>query len=141
VAFGVDRQLPLFNLTHEIPPYDIWAAAYRLLQTAPYCPAVTVWSNIDADKMQQAGFSIGDTLCVTWNATSRVANADSKAMRFVTSVDATIKKELHQLYMRNNGSESAAAQMEFSPCRSIPSLSTRKPSGMPFRRKNKNGKL
>ncbi len=65
MAFGVDRQLPLFNLTHEIPPYDIWAAAYRLLQTAPYCPAVTVWSNIDADKMQQAGFSIGDTLCVT----------------------------------------------------------------------------
>jgi hypothetical protein len=58
---------------------------------------------------------IGDTMSVTWNATSRVANADSKAMRFVTSVDATIKKELHQLYMRNNGSESAAAQIEFSP--------------------------
>ena len=37
----------------------------------------------------------------TWNATSRVAQTPtSKAMRFVTSVDATlIKKELHQLYM------------------------------------------
>ena len=30
VAFGVDSQIHLFDLTHEIPPYDIWQAAYHL---------------------------------------------------------------------------------------------------------------
>jgi S-adenosylmethionine hydrolase len=33
VAFGVDRTLPMFDLTHEIPAYSIWEGAYRLHQT------------------------------------------------------------------------------------------------------------
>lgn len=33
VAFGVDRTLPLHDLTHEIPAYNIWEASYRLYQT------------------------------------------------------------------------------------------------------------
>lgn len=46
VAFGVDRELKMFNLTHEIPPYDIWEAAYRLYQTATYWPQGTVFVSV-----------------------------------------------------------------------------------------------
>lgn len=46
VSFGVDNQLKMFDLTHEIPAYDIWAAAYRLYQTATYYPAGTVFISV-----------------------------------------------------------------------------------------------
>src|SRR5215475_15829831 len=42
VAMGVSPELKLFDLTHEIPAYNIWDAAYRLQQTVPYWPAGTV---------------------------------------------------------------------------------------------------
>ncbi|MBL7741811.1 MAG: S-adenosyl-l-methionine hydroxide adenosyltransferase family protein [Chitinophagaceae bacterium] len=46
VAYEVDPALPLFDLTHEIPAYNIWEAAYRLEQTLPYWPAGTVFVSV-----------------------------------------------------------------------------------------------
>lgn len=46
VAFGVDPQLSIFDLSQENTPYDIWEAAYRLKQTAPYWPAGTVFISV-----------------------------------------------------------------------------------------------
>ncbi|MFZ6010531.1 MAG: SAM hydrolase/SAM-dependent halogenase family protein [Bacteroidota bacterium] len=46
VAFSVSPDLKMFDLTHEIPPYDIWEAAYRLYQTVVYWPAGTVFVSI-----------------------------------------------------------------------------------------------
>lgn len=46
VAFGVDPTLPIFDLSHENTPYDIWQGAYRLKQTAPYWPAGTVFISV-----------------------------------------------------------------------------------------------
>jgi len=46
VAMGVSADLKLFDLTHEIPAYDIWEAAYRLQQTVPYWPAGTVFVSV-----------------------------------------------------------------------------------------------
>lgn len=46
VAFGVDSELKMFNLTHEIPAYNIWEAAYRLYQTATYWKAGTVFVSV-----------------------------------------------------------------------------------------------
>src|SRR4249919_3462105 len=46
VAMGVDSSLKLFDLTHEIPAYNIWEAAYRLEQTVPYWPAGTVFVSV-----------------------------------------------------------------------------------------------
>lgn len=46
VAFGVSPELPLFDLTHEIPAFDIWEAAYRLKQAVPYWPKGTVFVNV-----------------------------------------------------------------------------------------------
>ena len=46
VAFGVDRTLPLYDLTHEIPAYNIWEASYRLYQTLQYWPKGTVFVSV-----------------------------------------------------------------------------------------------
>jgi S-adenosylmethionine hydrolase len=46
VAMGVSPELKLFDLTHEIPAYNIWEAAYRLEQTVPYWPAGTVFVSV-----------------------------------------------------------------------------------------------
>lgn len=46
VAMTVSPELKLFDLTHEIPPFNIWEAAYRLQQTAQYWPAGTVFVSV-----------------------------------------------------------------------------------------------
>lgn len=46
VAFGVDKQLKIYDLTHEIPAYNIWEASYRLYQTAEYWPQGTVFVSV-----------------------------------------------------------------------------------------------
>lgn len=46
VAMGVSTDLKLFDLTHEVPAYNIWEAAYRLEQTATYWPAGTVFVSV-----------------------------------------------------------------------------------------------
>jgi S-adenosylmethionine hydrolase len=43
VARGVDKNLILEDLTHEIPAFNIWEGAYRLEQTAAYWPPGTVF--------------------------------------------------------------------------------------------------
>ena len=46
VAFGVDAGLAMFDLTHDIPEYSVWDAAYRLRQTMPFWPAGTVFVSV-----------------------------------------------------------------------------------------------
>lgn len=46
IAIGVSAGLTLFDLTHEIPAYNIWEAAYRLEQTVSYWPAGTVFVSV-----------------------------------------------------------------------------------------------
>src|SRR3984885_9966125 len=46
VANGVSTALKLYDLTHEIPSYNIWEAAYRLEQTVRYWPSGTVFVSV-----------------------------------------------------------------------------------------------
>ena len=46
VAFTQSSAIPLYDLTHEIPAYSIWDAAYRLFQTVEYWPAGTVFVSV-----------------------------------------------------------------------------------------------
>ena len=46
VIAGVDPAIRIFDLTHEIPAYDTWEAAYRLKQTAEYWPAGTIFVSV-----------------------------------------------------------------------------------------------
>lgn len=46
VAASVSPDIPVFDLTHQIPPFDIWRAAYRLHQSARYWPPGTVFVSV-----------------------------------------------------------------------------------------------
>lgn len=46
VANGVSSELKLYDVTHEIPAYNKWEAAYRLEQTVPYWPKGTVFVSV-----------------------------------------------------------------------------------------------
>lgn len=46
VAVSVSANLKIFDLTHEIPAYNIWEAAYRLNQTVSYWPSGTVFVSV-----------------------------------------------------------------------------------------------
>lgn len=46
VAYGVDPELRITDLTHDIPQYDIWEASYRLIQTVNYWPEGSVFVSV-----------------------------------------------------------------------------------------------
>ncbi len=46
VANSVQRGIPIFEITHQIPQYNIWEASYRLLQSIGYWPSGTVFVSI-----------------------------------------------------------------------------------------------
>jgi S-adenosylmethionine hydrolase len=46
VAVGVSRDLEIYDLTHEVPTYNIWEASLRLAQVAEYWPRGTVFVSV-----------------------------------------------------------------------------------------------
>ncbi len=46
VALSVDPNLKIYDLTHEIPQYNIWEGSYRLYQTITYWPDGTVFVSV-----------------------------------------------------------------------------------------------
>lgn len=46
VALSVDPELSIYNLTHDIPQYNIWDGSYRLFQTINYWPEGTVFVSV-----------------------------------------------------------------------------------------------
>ena len=46
VAMTVEPSLKIYDLTHDIPQYNIWEASYRLFQTIAYWPEETVFVSV-----------------------------------------------------------------------------------------------
>lgn len=46
VALSVHPDLKIYDLTHEIPQYNIWEGSYRLYQTISYWPEETVFISV-----------------------------------------------------------------------------------------------
>ena len=46
VAYSVNPSLRIHDLTHDITPYNIWEASYRLIQTLNYWPEGTVFVSV-----------------------------------------------------------------------------------------------
>ncbi len=46
VAVGVSSTLRIHDVTHNIPPYDIWEGSYRLAQVLTYWPEGTVFVSV-----------------------------------------------------------------------------------------------
>lgn len=46
VAYSVNENIKIFDLTHDIKPYDIWEASYRLIQTVNYWKEGSVFVSV-----------------------------------------------------------------------------------------------
>ena len=46
VAYTVEPELKIHDLTHDITPFNIWEASYRLIQTINYWPEGTVFVSV-----------------------------------------------------------------------------------------------
>lgn len=46
VAYSEDPNLKIYNLTHDIPQYDIWEASYRLIQSISFWPSGSVFVSV-----------------------------------------------------------------------------------------------
>ncbi len=46
VALEVNKDIKLFSLTHDITPYHIWEASYRLYQSVEYWPKGTIFVSV-----------------------------------------------------------------------------------------------
>ncbi len=46
VALTVAPDLKIYDITHDIPPYNVWEASYRLVQTLGYWPEGTVFVSV-----------------------------------------------------------------------------------------------
>lgn len=46
VALGVASNLSIYDLTHDIPPFNVWEASHRLRQTVKYWPKGTVFISV-----------------------------------------------------------------------------------------------
>lgn len=46
VAYSVNPELKIHDLTHDITPFNIWEASYRLIQTINYWPESTVFVSV-----------------------------------------------------------------------------------------------
>lgn len=46
VSHDVDLDLKIYNLTHDISPYNIWEASYRLFQSMEFWPEGTVFVSV-----------------------------------------------------------------------------------------------
>ena len=46
VVKTVDRELEIFDGTHELPQYDTWSASYRLMQSLPFWPKGTIYVSV-----------------------------------------------------------------------------------------------
>lgn len=46
VSCSVNHDLKIYDLTHDIPQYNIWEASYRLVQTMNYWPIGTVFVSV-----------------------------------------------------------------------------------------------
>ncbi|GAB1431566.1 S-adenosyl-l-methionine hydroxide adenosyltransferase family protein [Spirochaetota bacterium] len=70
VALKVDPELKIYDLTHDIPQYNIWEASYRLVQTVRYWPEGTVFVSVvdpgvGSSRRSIAALTEGEQIIVT----------------------------------------------------------------------------
>ena len=63
VVKTVDRELEIFDGTHELPQYDTWSASYRLMQCLPFWPKGTIYVSV-----VDPGVGTGRRACVARTA-------------------------------------------------------------------------
>ena len=97
VALSVDPNLKIYDLTHEIPAYNIWEAALRLDQTARYWPKGTVFVNVvdpgvGTDRKSVVMKTTNDYYFVTPDNGSLTFVAESMGVEEVREIDEAVNR-------------------------------------------------
>ena len=102
VAMGVDTSLKLFDLTHEIPAYNIWEAAYRLEQTVPYWPAGTVFVSV----VDPGVGTDRKSVVLKTNAGHYIVTPDNGTLTLIAATEGIAEiREIDEAVNRRKGSE------------------------------------
>lgn len=102
VAMGVSADLKLYDLTHEIPAYNIWEAAYRLEQTVTYWPAGTVFVSV-----VDPGVGTNRKSVVVKTKTGHfIVTPDNGTLTLIaSSLGIAERREINEAVNRRNGSQ------------------------------------
>ena len=102
VANGVSPDLKLYDLTHEIPAYNIWEAAYRLEQTVPYWPVGTVFVSV-----VDPGVGTNRKSVVVKTKTGHyIVTPDNGTLTLIaSSLGIAERREINEAVNRRNGSQ------------------------------------
>jgi len=102
VAMGVDTNLKLYDLTHEIPAYNIWEAAYRLEQTVNYWPSGTVFVSV----VDPGVGSNRKSVVVKTKTGQFIVTPDNGTLTLIAeSLGIAERREIDEALNRRNGSE------------------------------------
>jgi S-adenosylmethionine hydrolase len=101
VAMSVSADLKLFDLTHEIPAYNIWEAAYRLEQTVPYWPKGTVFVSV----VDPGVGTNRKSVVVKTNSGHFIVTPDNGTLTLIAnSLGIAERREIDETLNRRNGS-------------------------------------
>lgn len=94
VLFQIDSALPIFDLSHEIPEYNIWEASFRLSQCLAYWPKGTVFVSVvdpgvGTDRKSVVALTKTGHYIVTPDNGTLTLVADSFGLQEVRQIDET----------------------------------------------------
>lgn len=97
VALSVDPNLKIFNLTHEIPQYNIWEGSYRLYQTITYWPDGTVFVSVvdpgvGTERLSVVAKTVDNQYIVTPDNGTLTHIAENIGIVAVREIDETINR-------------------------------------------------
>lgn len=127
VAYTVSEDIEINNLTHDIPPYDIWVASYRLYQTVKYWPKDTVFVSVvdpgvGSDRRSIACLTKSGHYIITLDNGSLSHINYYEGIEKVIAIDEVVSRlphseESHTFHGRDvyayNGARLASKQVEF----------------------------
>lgn len=97
VALSVDPEVKVFDLTHDIPQYNIWEGSYRLYQTISYWPKKTVFVSVvdpgvGTDRLSVVVKTNDNQYIVTPNNGTLTHVAESFGIAEVREIDETVHR-------------------------------------------------
>jgi Uncharacterized conserved protein len=107
VANTVDPKLRIFDLTHDIPQYNIWEASYRLRQTINYWPEGTVFVSV----VDPGVGSTRRSVIVKTNRNQYIITPDNGTLTHIKRVEGI--KEVHVFDEKANKLPSAGESYTF----------------------------
>ena len=136
VAYSVNPDITIENLTHDIPPYDIWVASYRLYQTVKYWPEGTVFVSVvdpgvGSDRKSVVAKTTSGHYIITPDngSLTHIAHYDGlEEVRLIDEVKSRLphSEESHTFHGRDiyayNGARLASKEITFEELGSVTSL-------------------